>query len=350
MEGMYVSYLQALKRELSIITTAAGDKKLETIFFGGGTPTVLKARQIAESIDHCKGLFLLGSDAEISIEANPGTISVAKARQLLEAGVNRISIGIQSFQQLDLELLGRTHSAKQAHKAVEDTLKSGFENISLDLMYGIPAQTPESWASSLEMALAYQPKHLSLYQLSIEAETRFENMQRQQALQLPSEESVSIMDEISREKCTDAGLQQYEISNFSRPGYECRHNINYWQNRSFMAAGAGAVSYMDGRRRKNEPNPLRYCQQIEQGGEVVVEEEKLANEAAFRETVIMGLRMVKGVSRKDLMNRFGLDPINYYGELLLNLKKKKLLGWGEETLRLTSRGRSFANVVMAELV
>ncbi|MDP3695883.1 MAG: radical SAM family heme chaperone HemW, partial [Desulfocapsaceae bacterium] len=305
---------------------------------------------LAAIVTACKKLFGFTHQAEISIEANPKTIDPAKLTLLRRSGINRLSIGVQSLQDTELRLLGRPHSAEDAITAVRLARAAGFDNISLDLMYGIPGQDHKSWQQSLEQALSLAPDHLSLYELTVEQGTPYYQQLDKGLLDLPDEEEIAAMDQITTTFCRKAGLPQYEISNYARPGYECRHNINYWQNGPYLALGAGAVACWGGRRRQKTRDPRLFCEQIESGQSVVQEEECLEPAASFRETVIMGLRMNRGVSKERLQRRYGMELNDCYGDTLRRLVYQGLLEMTATHLRLTARGRIFANQVMAELV
>jgi oxygen-independent coproporphyrinogen-3 oxidase len=269
---------------------------------------------------------------------------------LRECGVNRLSIGVQSFNDHELQVLGRTHCADKSIQSLEDAHEAGFDNISLDLMYGLPGQALESWRANLEQAVKLQPHHLSLYQLSIEEGTGFHDQYRAGRMVLPDDEEILGMEQFTREYLGSHGIEQYEISNYARPGYECRHNIGYWENEEFVGCGAGAAGFCSGRRYKVITDPLRYCLAVECGGNVVEEDEILDTEASFRETVVMGLRLLRGVDKKRLFERFGVRLDDQYGMVLNELVGIGLLEENNDYLRLTARGRRYANQVMAELV
>ena len=343
-------YLQAVQRELHIISGLSVSPLLHTVFFGGGTPTFLKSSQISDLLDCCRRFFRFDASIEISLEANPGTVDQQYIREIHKAGVNRISFGIQSLSDVELRILGRSHDRGQALTALEQAKSAGFENISVDLMYGVPGQTCESWKRSLETILAYYPQHLSCYQLTIEADTVFSQMNEKGKLQFPDEDAIEQMDELTIDLCRRFGLEQYEISNFAVPGKECRHNINYWLNGDYFAAGAGAVSCVAGRRERRESDPLVYCRLIENAQKVIVDCEQLEEEASFRESVVMGLRMVAGISCQDFYKKYGLNVDDYYGESLNWLKRNSLIERTPSHLRLTARGRQVANSVLARLV
>jgi oxygen-independent coproporphyrinogen-3 oxidase len=350
MDGLYQRYVAALLREAAGLRPDASQLPLSTLFLGGGTPSLLAAGEVAAIVAGCRKLFGFSGQAEISIEANPKTIDPAKLTLLRKSGINRLSIGVQSFNDSELQSLGRPYSAEDAATTVYQARAAGFDNISLDLMYGLPGQDHHSWQQSLEQALSLAPDHLSLYGLTVEQGTPFHRQQDQGLLDLPDEEEIAAMDQITAALCREGGLAHYEISNYGRPGYECRHNINYWQNGPYLALGAGAFGCMQGRRQQRVSDPQRYCELIESGQSVIVEEECLEREASFRETVIMGLRMHCGVSREGLRRRYTMDVDTCYGETLIRLLDQGLLEMDAGHLRLTARGRIFANQVMAELV
>ncbi len=323
---------------------------LDSLFIGGGTPTVMDKKDLIALLDTCIKQFGFSRAAEISLEANPETIDLVALQALREAGFNRISLGIQSFDDTELRTLGRIHSAARAEKAVIDVAKAGYTNMSFDLMYGLPGQSLKSWEQTLRRALELEPSHLSAYQLSIEENTAFARLAEQGRLPVPPEEAIVEMDDITQQLCGAAGLHQYEISNFARPGFECRHNLNYWRNDEYLACGAGAVSYLNGERARRILGPEQFCQALEQGEDVIAEREKLSLQESFRETVIMGLRLTNGISEKRLQQRFGLSFAAMYGTELDRLADRHLVNYDGDRLALTDRGRRFANQVMAELV
>ena len=343
-------YVQALKSHIRTSCPETNTKSLETLFIGGGTPTVLEAEKLAEIIAVCRDTYRFSDDIEISIEANPGTIDISKLKVLGDAGVNRLSIGVQSFNDTDLQGLGRAHRSDISIQALEYAREAGFKNISLDLMYGLPGQSTDSWQKNLEQAVALGPHHLSCYQLTIEEGTDFYNRYPTDSLELPDDRTIIAMEQATRKYLSAHGIGQYEISNYARPGYECRHNIGYWLNEEFIGCGAGAAGFFNGRRYKVITDPLRYCSAIENGEDVIEDSEVLSAEASFRETVVMGLRLLKGVDRRRLYDRYGLTVDELYGSIVKELAGKGLLEENEDYLRLTAQGRCFANQVMAELV
>ncbi len=341
-------YLSALKKELQGL--AAQQRLLSTIFFGGGTPTSYSADELVDLIALVRDCFPVAADAEISLEANPGTVDERYLEILRASGVNRLSLGVQSFDDQLLGRLGRLHSGAEARKAVLAAQAAGFTNINLDLMSALPGQDALLWQRDLEQALALRPQHLSLYQLTIEENTPFALLAHQRRLQLPEEEEILEIDEMTSRLTRSAGFSHYEISNYCREGFACRHNINYWENGSYLAAGAGAVSFLGGLRQRRVADPGIYADRVMHDLSPVVEEESLAPERSFCETVIMGLRMRRGVSLKRLRAVYNLEPVAFYGETLTSLFDSGLIEIHSGYLRITDKGLPLANTIMAELV
>lgn len=350
LDHLYERYVTCLIKEVTQRYSHRCGCRLKTLFIGGGTPSVLHPQLIITIIEHCREIFGFAERVEISIEANPGTIDLESLRQLRGCGINRLSLGVQSFSAVELETIGRIYGPADVYNAFENARSSGFENISLDLMYGLPGQTAERWRADLEEAFSLGPEHLSLYQLSIDEKTRFFKLFQKGDLLIPEEDTIIKMDEITLDRCAAAGYKRYEISNFSRGRYECCHNLNYWENEEYMACGAGAVSFCDGVRAKNVEDPVEYCSRAQAGLDLIKESEKLERNEAFRETVMLGLRLIKGVSPRRLYHRFGLDIKTEYGEVLKELIDQGLLVLNSEYLRLTAKGLKLANRVMAELI
>lgn len=347
---LFQPYVNAVKKDLTGWRKKTGVSSVETLFVGGGTPTRLSSLQLGDIIDHSASLFDFVDDAEVSVEANPGTVDFQSLSVLREHGVNRISFGIQSLNDSELRSLGRIHSSSQASEAVKMAHRAGFSNINIDLMYGIPGQTALSWEHNLEKAMHLDVQHLALYQLSIEAGTSFFDLHRRGELQLPSEEAIAEMDEVTERMTRSHSFRQYEISNFAKPGYECRHNLTYWRNDPYIGVGAGAVSYWQGTRQRRISDSEKYINALQDGRSVIEESELLENEAAFRETVIIGLRMVQGVSLAALEQRFNIDLCDYYSKDLPALMHDQLIGINDTHCYLTPKGRTFANQVLSVLV
>jgi len=347
-------YAKAVSMQIRQTAERCADKSwlLETIFWGGGTPTLLPAETLARLLVDCLDAFPVktNKELEITIEANPATVDKNDLAMLRRAGFNRLSIGVQSFTDKKLALLGRPHTALDARQTFSDARQAGFTNINLDLMYGLPGQRITDWQHNLEQALALAPEHLSLYELTIEKNTPFAGQVMRSSLCLPPEEEVLAMLEETQTMVRQAGFRRYEISNYARSGFQCRHNINYWQNRSYIGLGPGAVGCLNHTRYTATKDIEQFAEHIAAGKPIWEGEEHLTREERFRETVIMGLRMITGVSIPGLQRRFGIDPAAYYGSTLDMLIRKGLLRHGDDHLQLTDRGLLLANTVMAELV
>jgi len=350
LESLQKRYVEAMLAECRKVITEGQLEALQTIFLGGGTPTLLSNDLLSTLLTSITTIFKTERDCEFSIEANPGTLDQSKLQVLLDAGVNRLSIGVQSFADKELQAISRSHSAEDAKQAIAMAKTAGFKNISIDLMYGLPQQSAKSWKNNLETALSLNIQHLSLYQLTVEEGTPLETMLQNGKRHLPDEDTIADMDDITAALTKQQGLSQYEISNYAKYGFQCRHNINYWENNDFYGIGAGAVGYIRGTRIKNINDPEQYCSLLETAQSVTLEKECLDKNSSFGETMIMGLRMNCGVSIQKLQDRYGLVPDQVYGKTLERLLANNLLEYSDGCLRLTTQGRQFANMVMAELV
>ncbi len=346
----YVTAVHA-QIEQAVLSGWSRNRQVESIFFGGGTPTVLAPGQLVFLLQQCgQGFSYRQEEIEISIEVNPATIDSDGLVCLRKEGFNRISIGVQSLDDGELERLGRVHTAADAIRTVRLARQAGFDNLSLDLMYGLPGQDVASWQYTLEQTLALQPDHLSIYELTIEQGTPFCERAGQGELDLPDEDEVLAMLSHTNRTMKAAGFHRYEISNYARPGYECRHNVNYWNNGSYLGFGPAAVTSRSGRRMTAVGDVEQFCRRILTGQTVYVDEEELTPEERFRETVIMGLRMTSGLNLKVLEQRFGINLISYYGAVIDQLLGEHLLNIEQGRLHLTERGLLLADSVMAELV
>ena len=327
-----------------------GERPIRTIFFGGGTPTFLEGAQLERIVRAIRDHFTLLPDAEISSEANPGSSDAARFERMQGAGFNRLSIGVQSFDDTLLVALDRFHTAGEAENALRLAQKAGFDNLSLDLMFGLPKQTTGLWEASLDRALALGTTHLSLYALTLEAGTRFERLHAGGKLDLPDEDAELEMYERSIALLSEAGYEHYEVSNFARPGFRCRHNLVYWHNEEYLGVGPGAVSYVAGRRWKRERLPARYIQKVNTGADLAVESEQLTLEETLGETIMLGLRLRDGLPLSRLRDRFHIDPLLRFAPQLERLTQRGLLVLDADTLRLTHHGLLLANDVLSEFL
>ena len=321
-----------------------------SLFIGGGTPTVYDSDTLCRLIDECLQNFSLASDAEITIEANPDTVDLRKLRRLHAAGVNRISIGVQSFEDHVLAAIGRCHTAKQAKRAVLAAGQAGFANISLDLIFGLPGQDENMHEKSIETAIALGVRHLSVYELMVEKNSRLPTLIQEKKLSLPDEKTTVAMMKKTARLLKEAGFDRYEISNYARKGFKCRHNLNYWQNGSYLGLGAGAVSCFSGLRLATDADPDSYAAAVNKDAYPYTEGEALSEAASRRETMIMGLRMTGGVNLADFRKGYPAELLPDYLATIGRLCREGLLVRKGDSLRLSARGLMLANRVLSELV
>jgi len=326
------------------------ERTFATLFIGGGTPTIYGGGELASLVELCLTSFNFTEDAEITVEANPNTVSEQAFSALRRAGVNRLSLGVQAFSDRLLAGLGRSHTVAEACAAIAAARRAGFTNINLDLMYGLPGQSVADWQDSLAQALVHAPEHLACYELTIEEGTPFARLVDKGELTLPDEEEALAMADLTHALLAQAGLPRYEISNYAAPGRECRHNLNYWRNGSYLGLGAGAVSCLSGFRFSTVQEPEVFAGLVEAGKLPLAEGECLPLAARFRESVVMGLRMIQGVFFARLHRQFGLTPPGYYGKILEDLQQQGLVAMSKDSLRLTKAGLPVANQVLARLV
>jgi len=346
------AYLVALSRQIRHWADQqwCRERTFTTLFIGGGTPTIYGGSELAALVRQCLISFNFTEDAEISVEANPNTVTVQALADLRRAGVNRLSLGVQAFSDQLLAGIGRSHTKAEACAAIKAARRAGFANINLDLMYALPGQSAAAWRDSLDQALAQAPEHLACYELTIEEGTIFARLVEKGELILPDEDEALAMAGLAHDLLAQAGLQRYEISNYAAPGRECRHNLNYWQNGAYLGLGAGAVSCLSGFRFGTVLEPQVFAELVAAGKLPLAEGECLPLAARFRESVVMGLRMIQGVSFARLQRQFGLTPPGYYGKILEDLQRQGLVAVTHDSLRLTEDGLPVANQVLAQLV
>jgi oxygen-independent coproporphyrinogen-3 oxidase len=352
------AYTEALTRELDHYAGRDEwrDRRIQSIFFGGGTPSTFHPQSIGKILSQVVSRFDLLPDCEITLEANPGTVDRAHFVGYRACGVNRISLGVQSFQPRLLKFLGRAHSVDEAKIALGVVRAAGFDNFSLDLIYANPGQTLEELRTDLEIALSFGSPHLSAYNLTLEEGTPFHHEFRSGGMQLLTEEEEIAMAELIEQKLNEAGLERYELSNYARPGFHARHNVNYWQDGDYLGLGAGAHSYRKtktdgiyGHRWWNEKAPSRYMQAVSQEGQAVVETEYPDIKKAAAEFMFCGLRLTDGVSLDGFAARFSQTPAAFYPRISDWISE----GFMEEDnnrLRLSRRGFMVANSIFVHFV
>ena len=324
--------------------------RIETIFFGGGTPTYLSGKALACLLQTIRDEFEVAPDCEISSEANPGSSDYDKFEAIRMAGFNRLSIGVQAFDNGLLKNMDRHHSVDEAKQALRTARSAGFENLSLDLMFGLPGQTLSHWKETLETALGFKTEHLSLYSLTLEPGTRFERLHRGGKLVLPEEDDELEMYESAISTLATAGYERYEVSNFAKPGFRARHNLTYWRNGEYLGVGPGAVSYLNGVRFKREKLPAKYISKIDSGADLYVESESLEPLKTLGETIMLGLRLREGVSLSALEARFKIDARQLYSTQIKDLEERGLLEKTDDLIRLTHQGLLLANIALGEFL
>jgi len=353
-----VKYVEVLLQELEHYGELEDwrGRTVQSIFFGGGTPSTFEPASIGKLLAWIAATFPINLDCEITLEANPGTVDSDKFFGYRDAGVNRISVGVQSFQAKWLKFLGRIHSAEEARSALETVRRAGFENFSFDLMYAHPGQTLKELEADLDTALEFQPPHLSAYNLTFEEGTPFHHEYCAGRMTSLSEDEEIAMADLIETKFSAADLSRYEISNYARRGWHSRHNVNYWRSGDYLGLGAGAHSYRQdnsvnafGRRWSNEKNPGRYMTQVAEMKTAVVEKEEIDVQKAAGEFMFLGLRMMEGVSLPKFCARFGKSPVEMYPRIR-HWMDSDLLEEKRSYLKLTPKGLLVANSIFVEFM
>ena len=364
METLIPSYVAALLKEVALWGETLGRPAVKSVFFGGGTPSYLPAEHIGIVLETIHAGFDVNTDAEITLEANPGDFSEAKLAAYLGFGVNRLSIGVQSFDDELLRLLGRRHSADEAMRAYRTASAAGFGNISIDLMYGLPYQTIEAWERTLTATAELRPPHISMYCLTLEGGTPMERWVATGQMPDPDPDLAADMYLAAQDGMRPSGYRHYEISNWAIPGFESLHNLAYWRNQPYLGVGPGAHSYLSSCRFFNIRSPREYVKRLEavleQGQPVdvlgpeevtnipVVEDaEVIPQRLEMAETLMMGLRLDTGVEIGGFARRFGATPGQIYGQTIEELTSMGLLESADGCLRLTQRGRMLGNEVFS---
>lgn len=338
------SYVEALVREIT--ARAESNTLVPTIFFGGGTPTTLAAEELVRILETVKTAFAVDMDAEVSVEANPGDASLPYLAALRAGGFNRLSFGVQTFDDRLLRSIDRIHSGAEAENAVALAREAGFDNVSIDLMFGLPRQTLADWDRSLDRAFSLGVPHLSLYGLIVEEGTAFFARRERGKLPLPTEKAETAMFARALERAPVEGYGRYEVSNYARPGFACRHNRIYWRNEEYLGFGAGAASYVGGARLMNERLPARYADTVKASGTAFVSEERLSERETMGETVMLGLRLAEGVDLAAFAERFGVRAQEVFATEIARLRETGLVEVVNDRLRLTPRGLFLASDAM----
>lgn len=363
LEDLIPAYTAALCREIELIRQSAGERlPVHTIFFGGGTPSLLSGPQLESILGALAKAFDWQPGVEITLEANPGTVSLESLREMRRLGVNRLSLGMQSAHPGELRLLERQHDYPEVVAAVTAARRAGFDNLNLDLIYGLPEQALPTWQNSLELALGLNPEHLSLYALTLEHGTPLKRWANRGLIPEPDPDLAAEMYEWANERLAAAGYDQYEISNWSKPGQPCRHNLQYWRSLPYIGLGAGAHGYAGGSRTANVLAPAAYIARLKDGAvqefprtPATASLTPVDRQAEIGETMMMGLRLTReGIAEADFQARFGQSLEELFASEIKELQGYGLLEWAGEApqrrLRLTSRGRLLGNQVFLRFI
>ena len=336
-------YVNALEKELVLRAT---DQKVCSIYFGGGTPSLLSPEQIHDILHTIHSLFPVDEASEVTLEANPGTVDERYLTAVRKAGINRLSLGVQSLDDGELALLGRIHTALEARDAVQFARNAGFTNLSFDLIYGLPGQTISSWHRTLDELIGLSPEHISLYPLTLEDDAPM-HLAIQRAEVPPIDPDLTADQyELAQDTLAAHGYHHYEISNWAKGGYECRHNLVYWHNLPYLGIGVAAHSYIHGHRLANTTDLDSYLNAFSSNLPPAWElDEEIGPELHLSETVILGLRLSEGIGLDDIKHRFGIDLLRHYEQQVGETAALGLLEYSGQRIRLTRRGRLLGNEV-----
>ena len=339
-------YLRSLEKEMANSMEATGHPELKTIFIGGGTPTSLSEAQLERLLDSIHRVLKPSESlAEFAVEANPDDLSAEKLEVLKAAGVDRLSFGVQTFEDELLKKIGRVHEQKDVLVSFERARNAGFDNISLDLMFGLPGQTIGHFASSLDTALALGAEHYSVYSLIVEPKTVFYNLMKKGRLHLPPQDQEAEMYELVMRKMEEAGIGQYEISNYAKKGYESKHNLTYWNNEEYFGLGAGAHGYINGERTVNAGPVKHYIDLIEQSGFPYKEKHRVTKNEQIEEEMFLGLRKTAGVDKEHFFQKYGRTVDDLFPKVLRSLEETGLIVNTSNNVFLTHNGKLLGNEV-----
>lgn len=350
----YQKWFDGFKNAIGQYSEYLKNKTVTSIFFGGGTPTLMPPELVAFILDELQSIAPFAKNVEITLEGNPSSTEAQKLEFFKKSGINRLSLGVQSFREDDLQFLGRRHSVTEAKKAIE-IARGIFSNYSFDLIYARPNQTVTDWEKELEEALCYTPPHLSLYQLTIEKGTPFYQAYKKKAFSLPDEETSAQLYEKTESMLYKEGLKTYEVSNYAKEGFECQHNLNYWHYGDYLGIGPGAHSRitLSGKRYAlmDIHHPEKWLEHALNNQQFVQQKEELISDIIVEEAIMMGLRLESGINKKQFFLRTGthLDNIITQGSLP-ELIKQEMVSHTEDTLRITPKGRLLTNLIIEKLL
>lgn len=344
-------YIEMLISEMRHATAQRKRNMLKTIFIGGGTPTALTAKQLDRLLEGITTELLSTNELiEFAVEANPGELTNEKLHVLKNAGVNRLSIGVQSFNDELLNKIGRVHKRDDVFRTINQAEQIGFDNMSIDLMYGLPGQTVDDFKESLDIGFSLNVKHFSAYSLIIEPKTVFYNLMQKGRLSLPPQEQEAQMYELAMEEMEKHGFAQYEISNYAIPGFESFHNLTYWNNEDYYGFGAGAHGYVDGVRTSNIGPVKKYIDSIKEKGNAYNSEHIVSLNEKMEEEMFLGLRKTVGVNKKAFYEKFSIDLDQKFGEKIKKLSELELIINDADAIKLTHKGKLLGNEVFQEFL
>jgi oxygen-independent coproporphyrinogen III oxidase len=343
-------YHRALVQELAIFSSRPENEIVDSIYFGGGTPSLAPGHRISELISQCREHFIIADDCEISLEANPGTLTEDKADELFRCGVNRISLGAQSFDDSELSSVGRLHDSNMIFESLDQLRSSGFSNINLDLILGLPGLTAGSWKSNLETTVELAVPHLSVYMLDLDDQCLLNTFIADGSIQIPDEDLVSDLYVETLNYLSSCGYQQYEISNFSRPGFSCRHNLKYWMREAVLGFGLGSHSFNGYERYANISNINDYLDSLEKGALPIIWREPVSQTQAIEESLYLGLRLNRGVNWDRIRILCSSDRRDRYEDSLKSMLEAGWIEWSDSVVRLTPLGMLFSNEVFQSFI
>ena len=353
LQDYYETYVYALVQEIDLWVTEHPESKsrpIDTIYFGGGTPTELSIQQLQMIVDKIKSTFTITDDCHMTIESNPGEVDLQYLTKLVKLGFNRISFGVQTFDDKALTMLHRSHNGEKAKQAVYDAKEAGFTDINIDLIYGLPRQTLEDIQHNLDIVKALPINHISTYGLQVEVGTYLYHLVQKNLISIPSESIDESMYDTMMAGLKDLGFERYEISNFSKDNSYSRHNLKYWHYVDYLGFGAGAHSFYDGVRRSNNRNVMPYIQAVDRYTMPTIDTEIITVERAQEDFCFLALRTKWGLNEHTFKKRFGISVVNLFGTTLNDLVSKDLLEYENDSYHLTSEGAKHGNYVFSQFI
>ena len=350
LEDYFDVYAYALRQEIGSSQSLLRTEPFDTIYFGGGTPTVLSIKELNRILETVYNTYTISSDVEITIEANPGEVDTQYLQHLYELGINRISFGVQTFRDDHLRVLHRTHTAKMAQQVVLDAYEVGFRNISIDQIYGLPQQTLDDVSYNLDIIQSLPLNHISIYGLQVEPSTLLHCQVMDHSVTLPSEDLCEQMYDYLVEGLEKQMFDRYEIASFGKDGAFSRHNVKYWHGADYIGFGAGAHSFVENRRFQNTPYVVPYIHKIEMGESPCIEEEIITSPRDYEDFCFLALRTKWGLEPSLFESRFNLDFHNIYGSVVTDLIRKQLLVYEDDAYRLTKEGAKHGNYVFSQFL